>query len=78
MRDQLGLKPGEAVAFERDGDRVFVRRGEPDEAERHARIAAMRARIQEAHEKYPPLPMTMATDEYMAMIREPVPLPPEA
>lgn len=73
VRDALGLKAGEPVAFERDGDRVYLRKGDlPDPGE------DFDARLRRAHELYPPLPMDMTTDEYMAMIREPVPLPRDA
>ncbi len=70
VRDALGLKPGAPVAFERDGDRVYLRKGdERDPGEEFDE------RLRRAHELFPPLPMDMTTDEYMAMYREPLPIP---
>lgn len=73
VRDLLGLKPGEPVAFERDGNRVVVRKGDTETPDAEARMANMRRRIERARRFA--LPMDMSTDEYMAMIREPVPVP---
>lgn len=78
VRDALGLRPGEPVAFERDGDRVYLRRGQrTDEGDLDARVAAFRERLAKARAAARPLPLGMTTDEYMAMIRETVPIPNE-
>jgi AbrB family looped-hinge helix DNA binding protein len=70
VRDALGLKPGDSVTYDIDGDRVVLRKGEdPDPGE------DFDARLLRALELSSPLPMEMSTDEYMAMIREPVPIP---
>jgi AbrB family looped-hinge helix DNA binding protein len=74
VRDLLGVRPGQAVVFEREGDRVFVRKSEPaplDLAERRRRF---QERLAEARKLAIPL-TDMTSDEYMAMIREPVPIP---
>lgn len=78
VRDALELKPGERVAFEKNecGDYV-IRKPGIDAAEREKRIQEMLAKIDEARRLYPALPIDMTTDEYMAMIREPVPVPRE-
>ncbi|WP_188055708.1 AbrB/MazE/SpoVT family DNA-binding domain-containing protein [Sphingosinithalassobacter sp. CS137] len=73
VRDALGLKPGDAVAFERDGARVYLRKGESDERDTEARRSAMRARLAEARKFALPL-IDMTSDDYMAAVREPVPI----
>lgn len=74
VRDLLGVRPGEAVVFEREGDRVFLRKSDPratDPAERRRRF-----QDQLAEARRHAIPLTdMTTDEYMAMVREPVPIP---
>jgi AbrB family looped-hinge helix DNA binding protein len=79
VRDALGLKPGEPVAFEKNasGDYV-VRRGRRSEAERKKRIDAALRAIDEAVRRHPPQPSELTTEDYMALIREPVPEPPGA
>lgn len=42
IRDQIGIKPGDQVAFEPDGADVRVRRVETDQAVRDAEITALR------------------------------------
>jgi AbrB family looped-hinge helix DNA binding protein len=75
VRDALGLKPGEPVAFERDGDRVVVRKGDTPPAKETASLTEFKQRLERARARYRPLPLGMTTDEYMALIREPVPIP---
>jgi len=68
VRDALGLKAGDPAACERDGDRAFLRKGDqPASASFEDRLARARAIVS-------PLPLGITTDEYMAPIREPVPL----
>jgi AbrB family looped-hinge helix DNA binding protein len=70
VRRALGLKPGDSVTYDIDGDRVVLRKGQdPDPGE------DFDARLRRAHELAAPLPMEMTTDEYMAMFREPLPIP---
>ena len=70
VREALGVKPGDTVTYAIEGDRVVLRKGDdPDPGE------DFDARLRRAHELFPPLPMDMTTDEYMAMTREPVPIP---
>jgi AbrB family looped-hinge helix DNA binding protein len=73
VRDLLGVRPGQAVVFEREGDRVFVRKSEPAPVDLAERRRRFQARLAEARKLAKPLPLGMTTDEYMAMIREPVP-----
>lgn len=76
VRDFLGVRPGEAVEFEREGDRVVVRKSDPapiDPAERGRRF---QERLAEARRHAIPL-TDMTADEYMATVREPVPIPGE-
>lgn len=71
VRDALGLKPGDLVTFEEANGAVTVRKGRAPEPE------GFTARLERARKLYPPLPLEMSTDEYMALVREPVPFPPE-
>ena len=73
VRDLLGLKPGEPVAFEREGDKIVVRKGDVAGIDRQTSYDDMMERIRKARARFSPLPLGMTTDEYMAMIREPVP-----
>lgn len=75
VRDQLGVKPGDRVAFEREGDRIVLRKAAVEPVDVEAAKAAFRAKLELALKLYPPLPMDMTTDEYMALIRDPVVLP---
>lgn len=75
IRDALGVKPGELIAFERDGDRIVLRKGVEPVFDRHTRSLDMRRRIERARRLAQPLPREMSTDDYMAMTREPVPIP---
>lgn len=73
VRDFLALRAGEPVAFEKEGGRVFVRKGDELSKDVDARRADMCERIRRARRHA--LPMDMTTDEYMAELREPVPIP---
>jgi len=75
VRDALGLKPGEPVAFEREGDKVFLRKGDVDEAEFGRRYAAALADIDRVVEKYKHLRTGRSTDEIMRELRGDEPLP---
>jgi len=73
VRDALGVKPGDDVTFDIDGDRVALRKA--NKPERDEAVASFRQRLARARASFPALPTDMTTDEYMAMIREPVPTP---
>ena len=75
VRDTLGVKPGELIAFERVGDQVVLRKGTEPAFDRRTHSLDMRQRIERARRLAQPLPREMSTDDYMAMIREPVPIP---
>lgn len=74
VRSALGLRPGEPVEFERRGDEAVIRRGKPIAKAVAARRADMRRRIEEARGFAIPL-TDMTADQYMALVREPVPTP---
>lgn len=73
VRDALGVGPGEFVAFDHDGDRIVVRKAEPPAVDEETAMAEFRVRLERARAMAKPLPLGMTTDEYMAMIREPLP-----
>ncbi len=76
VRDALGLKPGEPVAFEKnEGGDYVLRKVAMDEVERRRRLQEALAAIDEARRLYRIDLGGMTVDEYMATIREPVPLP---
>jgi AbrB family looped-hinge helix DNA binding protein len=75
VRDLLGVRPGESVIFDRQGDRVFLRKSEPATVDPVERRRRFQERLARARELSQPLPLGMTTDEYMALIREPVPIP---
>ena len=76
VRDALGLRPGSRVSFEKNGAGDFVlRKVEPDAIAYEEQYQAALRAIDEARRKYPMDTFGMTTDEYMAMVREPVPLP---
>jgi AbrB family looped-hinge helix DNA binding protein len=76
VRDALGLKPGESVAFEKNEEGDYVlRKARIDKAEYETRYRAALEAIRQAHVRFPMDTFGMTTDEYMAMIREPAPLP---
>lgn len=62
VRDSLGLRPGDVVEFERDGERVFIARAAYERPEDHPLIQ----RLREAGTH-----MTMSSEELMAMLRDP-------
>lgn len=74
IRDALGLEPGERVAFElnADGEARILKSDKVGKAEaRRARFLQRLAKAQSlfrAEDQYP----GMATDQYMAMVREPI------
>ena len=68
VRDALGLKAGDPVAFERDGDRAFLRKGDQPV------WASFKDRLPRARAIASPQRLGITTDDYMAPIREPVPL----
>lgn len=71
IRDALGLKPGQAVAFELDADghARIIRADDPARIE--ARKQAFLARVQEVRAKYTPLALDPDMDglEYQQMMR---------
>ena len=73
VRNALGVGPGDAVSYEIEGEKVVLRRSEPQDVE--ARIAAFSQRVRRAIEISRPIPLGMTVDAYMALIREPVPVP---
>ena len=73
VRDAVGLKPGQRVAVTVEDGRAIITAVD-DAAEREARRAAMRARIAAFRAAHQPTDWGMSTDEFMATIREPVPL----
>ena len=75
VRDALGLTAGGPVAFERDGDRVFLRKGDIDEAALAKRRAAILAEVDRVVEKYKHLRTGRPTDEIMRELRGDEPLP---
>ena len=76
VRDALGLKPGEPVAFDWNASgEAVIRKGAPDEREKSRRIAEFRARISDVSARYAHLRTGQDTDVYMAEIRAPVPPP---
>ncbi len=74
IRDALGLEPGQAVAFELDAEGNARILKVDRVAETEQRKADFRNRLKEAqaifkaNDAFP----GMTTDEYMAMIREPI------
>lgn len=68
VRDALGLKPGDLVAFEEADGTVTVRKGH------EAEPASFDDRLERARALANPLPLGMTADEYMALIREPLPV----
>lgn len=67
VRDALGLRPGDLVAFTSEGGSVTVSKAEEPEP------LSFKERIERARALAKPLPLGMTTDEYMALIREPLP-----
>lgn len=75
VRDALGLKPGDGVAFDRDGDKVTLGKARPDPVNQKKALSAFQRKLDRAIERARPIPLGMSVDEYMSMIREPVPQP---
>ncbi len=67
VRDMLGLRPGDLVMFATEKGGVIVRKGQ------EAQPVSLTDRIERARALANPLPLGMSTDEYMALIREPLP-----
>ena len=79
LRDKLGLKPGQPVVFAENaaGEVVVMAAPVEDEAARLKREGAARvAAFKEAMEfvRQNPIDLGMTTDEFMATLREPLPL----
>jgi len=67
VRATLGLRPGDLVTFERSDAGIRLAKGaEADRPSFDDRLARARALAA-------PLPLGMSTDEYMALVREPLP-----
>lgn len=62
VRDELGLRPGDAVAYTREGERWFISRAEYERPEDHPLIQRLRGA--RPH-------MTMSSQELMALLRDP-------
>ncbi len=62
MREAIGLRPGDIVEFERDGERLFISRAAYERAEDHPMIQ----RLREAGRR-----MNMSADEWRSMLRDP-------
>ncbi len=67
VRDALGIQPGDLVMFTNENGSVIVTKGQEPEP------ASFKDRIERARALANPLPLGMSTDEYMALIREPIP-----
>lgn len=67
VRDMLGLQAGDLVKFVEEEGGVTVRKGEEPKS------LTFNDRIERARALANPLPLGMSTDEYMALIREPLP-----
>lgn len=76
VRDALGLKPNEPVEIEwTGGDEAVIRRPRHKEVSIEERMEAARSAMEEAFARFPMLPTSETTDDYMALIRDPVPIP---
>jgi AbrB family looped-hinge helix DNA binding protein len=62
MRDAIGLRPGDVIEFEHDGERLFISRAEYERPEDHPMIQRLRAAGKH---------MTMSSAELMALLRDP-------
>lgn len=60
-RDALGLRPGDIVEFERDGERLFLSRASYERAEDHPLIQ----RLRDAGKH-----MTMSAEEWRSLMRD--------
>ncbi|WP_445193264.1 AbrB/MazE/SpoVT family DNA-binding domain-containing protein [Sphingomonas sp. Tas61C01] len=67
VREKLGLRPGDLVAFEQIDGTIHVVKGAEVEQ------PSFDDRLQRARALAVPFPLGMTTDEYMSMIREPLP-----
>lgn len=61
-RDALGIRPGDVVEFERDGERLFISRARYERPEDHPLIRHLR-------ESGKNFSLGMTTDEYMRLTR---------
>lgn len=75
VRDALGLKPGDSIAFERHGDRAFLRKATLSEEDRRKRYEAALADIDRVREQFAPFRTGRSTDEIMRDLRGDEPLP---
>lgn len=62
VRDDLGLRPGDVVTWERDGERWFISRATYERSEDHPLIRQMRSMREHT---------TMSADEWRALMRDP-------
>jgi len=67
VRDLLELRPGDLIMFEEAHGAVTVRKG------KDAEPRSFEDRLERARALANPLPLGMTTDEYMGLIREPLP-----
>lgn len=62
VRDDLGLRPGDVVAFERDGERWIVSRAAYERPEDHPLIQRMSSMREH---------LAMSAEEWRALVRDP-------
>lgn len=75
VREALGLKPGDPVAFDREGGRAFLRKGTMTDAEYRRRYEAALANIDRVREQFRPYRTGRSTDDIMDELRGSEPLP---
>ena len=76
VRDALGLKPNEPVEIDwTGGDEAVIRKPRRAEVDEEAEFQAELRRLEALADKWGHLWAGRSTDEHMAEIREPVPVP---
>lgn len=76
VRDALGMKPNEPVEVEwSGGDEVVIRRPKQVVLDDEAAFEAELARLKALAYKWRHIRTGQSTDEYMAELREPLPIP---